>query len=90
MFALEGRLVVMAGLVCPPALLHGRVPFAVRKEVGGFSSSCPLSHQLRGTSPPHIPALPSHTQGPCSATQAGMGRSGETQPAVTCPQPGSC
>lgn len=58
MFALEGRLVVVDG---PDILLHGRVPFAMRKEVGGFSTGCPpitpapchipTSHP--GTSLPH-------------------------------------
>lgn len=59
----------MAGL---DALLHGRVPSAVRKELGGFSTGCPPSQQLRATSPRLIPALPSHTPGPGSAVRAGM------------------
>lgn len=50
MFALESRLVVMAGL---HALFHGRVPFAVRKAVGGFSLGCPSIT----AAPCHIPTL---------------------------------
>lgn len=72
MFALEERLVVMAGL---DALLHARVPFAVRREVGGFSSGCPPSRQLRATCPHPIPALPSHTR----PEQRHAGRNGADQ-----------
>lgn len=57
----------------PDILLHGRVPFAMRKEVGGFSTGCPPITPAPCHIPTcRIPALPSHTHDLSSTARAGM------------------
>lgn len=90
MFAIEKRLMVMAGLVCHPALLHGQVPFAVRKEVGDSPGAVP--HHTSSVAHPHPTSRhfpPTHM---ARAAPRGRewSRSGQTRPTVVSPQPGSC